>query len=163
MCNHRLQDPSLVVNALDFRSALDPKKIAADCEQSEDMSDEAFDFLFEQEFARRLTGYLQGAGHPNHPDVRSVVGEERFSLDSGDPLLRARLFLHMISGSDLVPNGDGWRLKVCGALVAWGSSLTRVSRQIFFRHRGRRQGYDLLPEVAIPAPVRRWTSYWQPL
>ncbi|KAI0706371.1 hypothetical protein C8Q76DRAFT_748384 [Earliella scabrosa] len=135
MCNHRLDDPEVLVTHLEFRSALDAKKIASECERSVDMPLAAWDFFFEEEFVSRLLRYLRGRGHPDHPDVRAVVGEERFLRDRDDPLLRARLFLHMMSGSDLIPNGSSWKLK------------------LFFRHEGLREQLDSLPEIPIPAPI----------
>ena len=48
--------------------------------------------------------------------VRAAVGEERFVREAGDPLLRARLFLQMISGNDLIPVTEDWELEVRQAL-----------------------------------------------
>lgn len=122
MCNQRLEDPTLVISALEFRSPHDPVAVNAACEASSVMLPEAWDIHWEHEFALQLTKYLQGEGHPNHPDVRLVVGEKRFVRERHDPLLRARLFLHMMSGSDLVPHGSEWKLKV------WDGAYRQVLR-----------------------------------
>lgn len=46
--------------------------------------------------------YLQGVGHPDLPDVRSIVPSDVFQRDSNDAALRARHFLIAITGSDLL-------------------------------------------------------------
>ena len=67
------------------------------------MDDPSWDLVYQSYFHERLEEYLNGVGHPDHPDVRAVVGEARFLADANDPLLRTRLFLQMMTGSDLLP------------------------------------------------------------
>ncbi|TFK77715.1 hypothetical protein K466DRAFT_571306, partial [Polyporus arcularius HHB13444] len=78
---------------------------------SEDMPDVSWDIIFEDAFRERLKAYLKGRGHPDHPDVHELIPEEIFMRDRDDPLLRARLFLQMMSGCDLVPPEGDWNLK----------------------------------------------------
>ncbi|TFK82464.1 hypothetical protein K466DRAFT_603651 [Polyporus arcularius HHB13444] len=121
MCSVRLDDVSLLIRHIEFKSALDLRAAEQQSAHSEIMPNVTWDVIFEDAFKERLTAYLKGRGHPDHPDVREVVGQEVFLRDQGDPLLRARLFLQMMSGSDLVPPEGDWKLK------------------IFFRHVGRRE------------------------
>ncbi|TFK82278.1 hypothetical protein K466DRAFT_603805 [Polyporus arcularius HHB13444] len=127
MCSVRLNDISLLIRHIEFKSALDRRAAEQQSAHSEDMPDSSWDVIFEDAFKERVKAYLKGRGHPDHPDVRVVVGEDVFVRDRDDPLLRARLFLQMMSGSDLVPPNGDWKLK------------------IYFRHVGRR---GPLPEGA---------------
>ena len=74
--------------------------------------DETWDLIYEQAFDIRLRAYLSGVGHPNHPNVIAAIGSERFEREAEDPLLRARLFVKMMSGSDLVPLDPSWSIQV---------------------------------------------------
>lgn len=112
MCSVRLSSVAVLLSNISFRSALNVVALEAESSQSEVMSDQMWDALYEDSFQQKLSRYLKGTGHPDHPDVRQVVGEVVFERDRHDPLLRARLFLQMMSGSDLLPPGDDWQLKV---------------------------------------------------
>ena len=156
MCNQRIQNVEQVVGALEVRSNLDPTEVSAACEQSSTMPQCGWDLCWEGEFYNQLVAYLRGVGHPDHPDVRAVVGEERFDRERDDPLLRARLFMAMISGSDLVPEGNEWKVKVhfIGSLrLAPLGLITNVSVQLFFKHSGDRKDFNNGAEVPLPAPV----------
>ncbi|EIN11647.1 hypothetical protein PUNSTDRAFT_131806 [Punctularia strigosozonata HHB-11173 SS5] len=61
-------------------------------------------------FCAALTRYCQGVGHPDHPWTASVTSEQRESVH-GDRLLRARLLLKLMRGTDLLPVESGWTLK----------------------------------------------------
>ena len=113
MSSTRLDSVDLLVHHLDFRSRLDRAAVEQESAQSEEMSNRTWDVLFEDAFRTRLIRYLYGTGHPNHPDVVEVSGQAIFDRDRDDPLLRARLFLQMMSGSDLVPINKEWQFKVC--------------------------------------------------
>ncbi|KAI0744664.1 hypothetical protein C8Q76DRAFT_688012 [Earliella scabrosa] len=63
------------------------------------MDDQSWDLVYQCYFHKRLEEYLNGIGHPDHPNVHAVIGEVRFLADANDPLLRTRLFLQMITGS----------------------------------------------------------------
>ncbi|KAI0712965.1 hypothetical protein C8T65DRAFT_695159 [Cerioporus squamosus] len=112
MCSVRLDDVSLLIRHLKIKSSLDRGAIEKQSANSEDMLNATWDVHFEDLFAERLKVYLWGRGHPDHPDVRDVVGEDVFLSDKEDALLRARLFLQMMSGSDLVPPEGDWQLKI---------------------------------------------------
>ncbi|RDX47053.1 hypothetical protein OH76DRAFT_1419895 [Lentinus brumalis] len=126
MCHCRLEDVNLLLRKLDFRSTLDRKAIEQQSAQSETMTDGTWDAYFEDHFADRVRRYL-------------VVGDEAFERDSGDKLLRARLFLHTMTGTDLVPADESWSLKV------------------FFCHTGTREAPPEGEEVPLPHPST-WTK-----
>ncbi|KAI0684623.1 hypothetical protein C8T65DRAFT_681618 [Cerioporus squamosus] len=132
--NQRLEDVQTILDRLEFRSNLDRDRIAEEEEASSSglLSRGARDLIFETEFAQRIEFYLKGVGHPDHPEVRRLVGEERFQSEAEDPLLRARLFLHTMTGSDLVPIDPNMKIK------------------FFIKHAGNREE---LPEgVPVPTP-----------
>ena len=58
--------------------------------------------------------YLRGVGHPDHEFIRvtKVISEEIMRRDAADALLRSKLFLEVISGSELLPVSEGAKLRV---------------------------------------------------
>ena len=127
----------VLIQHIAFKSRFDLAAIEQQSAQSEEMSTSTWDALFEDAFRSRLIRYLRGRGHPNHPDVIEVVGQETFVREEQDPLLRARLFLQMMSGSDLVPIDKEWKLKVDSASTS-NMHLSAHPSAGFFLHRGRR-------------------------
>lgn len=99
MCNQQLDDVEVLLDHLDFIPSEQPGKLA-------------IDRVYEIEFADRVRKYLIGLGHPDHPSIRPMIGDKRFEQEQHDPLLRARLFLQMLTGSDLVPRNPSYTLKV---------------------------------------------------
>ncbi|KAI0351091.1 hypothetical protein OH77DRAFT_1593049 [Trametes cingulata] len=75
-----------------------------------DVSD--WDAINEDLFETRLRTYLQGCGHPNHPHIADLVDTLTCASAGNDPLFRARSFLLMMSGSDLLPLEPDWKLKL---------------------------------------------------
>ncbi|KAJ6524763.1 hypothetical protein B0H19DRAFT_1085152 [Mycena capillaripes] len=60
---------------------------------------------------RMLVEYLTGLGHPDIPDrIVEALGFDREQDD--DPLLRARLFMTVMTGSAILPMAPLWSLKV---------------------------------------------------
>ena len=112
MCSQRLDTPELLISRLVDRSFLDAATIEQDAGRNVEMDDAVWDLYYQGLFRSLLEGYLRGTGHPDHPHVHAVVPDEHFARDANDPLLRSRLFLHMMSGSDLVPVDSGWKLEV---------------------------------------------------
>ena len=113
MCNQRLDSIDLLLARTQSRSTLDAAAIASQgARQDAPIDDPTWDIIYEQGFDARLRTYLQGVGHPNHPNVVAAIGQQRFDRDANDPLLRARLFLHMMTGSDIVPLDPDWAIKV---------------------------------------------------
>ena len=70
-------------------------------------------------FKRRLRRYLQGSGHPDHPDIISgaLVSHEDRALVYNDPLFCARMFLRSITTSDRLPMDSDWEIKVSSMLT----------------------------------------------
>ncbi|MGH7240478.1 MAG: hypothetical protein ACREHG_10520 [Candidatus Saccharimonadales bacterium] len=68
----------------------------------------------------RITGYLEGVGHPRHPDLivhinkangqsSGLITQEAYNKSSMDQLLCVRMFLEGTTGSELIGN----TIKVC--------------------------------------------------
>ena len=112
MCNHQLESTDTLIPHIHFESTLDRELIQAATANSDFIDNDTWDVLYENLFEERLLRYLRGTGHPDHPDVIAVVGVEEYSRSLGDPVLRSRLFLHTVSGSDLVPLDPNWKLRV---------------------------------------------------
>ena len=110
-------DPEVVIKALLDHSPLDVAAVNDAAGYADHMTTDSWDVYYQRLFRDYLEEYLRGSGHPDHPDVIAAVGEEEFRARVGDPLLRARLFLHMMSGSDLVPVKPDWKLEV--GLESW--------------------------------------------
>ncbi len=64
------------------------------------------DLFSEEVAAEALKRYLRGRGHPEHHIMREMLGEATFERDREDTLLRARLFLHSMTGDDLIHSDD---------------------------------------------------------
>ena len=73
---------------------------------------DAMDVTYEKEFEDRMRFYLSQPGHPEEPEIQLMVGESRYTREKNDVLVRARLLLTMMTGSDLVPVDPTFRLKV---------------------------------------------------
>ncbi|KAI0683562.1 hypothetical protein C8Q76DRAFT_804192 [Earliella scabrosa] len=112
MCNHQLESTDTLIPHIHFESTLDRELIQAATANSDFIDNDTWDVLYENLFEERLLRYLRGTGHPDHPDVIAVVGVEEYSRSLGDPVLRSRLFLHTVSGSDLVPLDPNWKLRI---------------------------------------------------
>ena len=114
MYNRRLDDVSILRSHIEFRSALDRDAVLAEEEHSEAMevSERCLDYYYEALFQDKLMLYLEGLGHPDHWFIRSVVSDTDFEAGRHDPLLRARRFLQLMTGSDLIPIQDNWKLVV---------------------------------------------------
>ncbi|RDX39855.1 hypothetical protein OH76DRAFT_515301 [Lentinus brumalis] len=124
LCSQRLEDPQVVLDHLFF-------------ERSNAETDLPIDKRFEKVFADRVREFLLGVGHPDLPAVRELVGEDAFLDHKSNPLLRARLFLQMMTGSDLVPMNPNFMLKFT------------------FTHTGDRAELPAGAPVPQPPPVRQ--------
>ncbi len=103
LCNQRLEDVEWLLSKLVFSSPLNRKKIDEAAATSDEVSQDYIDVTFESAFEDRVRFYLVQPGHPDHDEVKAMVGAERFQREREDPVLRARLFLQTIHGCDLVP------------------------------------------------------------
>ena len=112
MCSQRLETPELLISRLVDRSFLDAAAIEHDAGNHIEIDDSVWDLYYQGLFRSLLHEYLRGSGHPDHPHVHAVVPRSQLERDANDPLLRSRLFLHMMSGSDLVPVDSDWKLEV---------------------------------------------------
>ena len=161
MCNQRLDSVDVLLARLVSHSDLDAEVIASQGARTESLDDDlTWDLLYEQGFDVRLRTYLSGVGHPRHPNVIAAIGVERFEREANDPLLRARLFLRMMTGSDLIPLDPEWSIKVrfLGLPPRRQRVLTSMHRlQVFYEHGdGARRvaGSRMVLDAPIPAPVR---------
>ena len=93
-------------------TSLDEAQVVARAARQADFSTEAWDLMYERAFFSRLRAYLRGVGHPDHPAVRAVIGQARFDHEQHDHLLRARLFLGMMTGKEVPPDRPDWSLRV---------------------------------------------------
>ncbi|KAI0710335.1 hypothetical protein C8T65DRAFT_695615 [Cerioporus squamosus] len=123
MCNKRLDNVQVLLDHIDFASGVDHSQvdltgeevggtdsIPAQGAEGSGMSIAEWDQTFENEFQVAFVYYMKQAGHPDNDGIRKLVGET-FDSDAGDPLLRARMFLTIMSGSDLVPVEKEWTVK----------------------------------------------------
>ncbi len=126
MCNQRLEKIETLLSHMEFASGVDRSKVDLTAVSSDEESTEQgfngsghsvsmsiadWDSTFEAEFELALTHYIQQPGHPDDNGVRGLVGS-RYESEADDRLLRARLFLAFMTGSDLVPIEDTWNIKV---------------------------------------------------
>ncbi|RDX44741.1 hypothetical protein OH76DRAFT_1421217 [Lentinus brumalis] len=127
MCNQRLEDVGLLFARIDWESGVDEDNVdltmlpsAEEMAASSDTMDGAapellpdcvWDSIHEYDFELAFRHYMVQRGHPDSPIIREMVGQS-FEEQAGDPLLRARLFLTMMSGSDLVPQDEHWSIKM---------------------------------------------------
>ncbi|TFK81808.1 hypothetical protein K466DRAFT_604194 [Polyporus arcularius HHB13444] len=83
------------------------------------------DAYYESVLKVALETYLRGVGHPQVPDIRSVIGDEVFQRTEVEPLLRARLFMRRTMGTDVVPEDEAWKIQIFFSHVGnRGTSLT---------------------------------------
>ncbi|KAL7277990.1 hypothetical protein ACG7TL_007943 [Trametes sanguinea] len=114
MYDRRLHDVKLLLEHLEFNSAVKVSEQAMlTIADDDEMSTTTWDLLYEDLFASRLSEYLQGFGHPNHPHIVELLDHTTITAAADDGLLRARAFLQLMSGSDLLPTNPDWKLKVC--------------------------------------------------
>ena len=160
LCNQRLRSVDALLSRVFSRSDLDAEAIASQGARSESLDDDpTWDLVYEQGFDLRLREYLSGVGHPNHPNVIAVIGVDRFEREADDPLLRARLFLKAVTGSDLVPLDPKWSIQV--RVIACDAHYVHVLMdlpcQFFYSHGDgprRVPGSKMVLDAPIPAPVR---------
>lgn len=53
-----------------------------------------------------MSRYLKGTGHPDHPMINGLVDHETRVRDSRVPCFRARRFLKVVSGNEILPPND---------------------------------------------------------
>lgn len=63
-------------------------------------------------FTHKLSRYLHGVSHPDHPDLHAFMTASERNQDKNDPTLRSRLFMRFCKGSQLMPHGSDWEIKV---------------------------------------------------
>jgi hypothetical protein len=65
-------------------------------------------------FQRHLRRYLNGVGHPNHPNVTGgqLMTSEMYNDGVGKTCLRVELFLQAATDSNLLPAESHWKIKV---------------------------------------------------
>ncbi|KAI0360820.1 hypothetical protein OH77DRAFT_1418840 [Trametes cingulata] len=112
----RLSSIDVLLDHLYFHSTAknhrqDDDVFSLDADDSSPIKVSDWDAINEDLFETRLRAYLRGRGHPNHPYILELVGPSADTSDQSDPLFRARAFLQLMSGSDLVPLDPDWKLK----------------------------------------------------
>ncbi len=124
MCNQRLDSVDellahIVINSGVNHHDVDLTFLSSDDEndrggkgKKRELPDAVWDTMNETDFDLAFRHYLSEPGHPDVPVIQEMVGEEAFVRDAADPLLRARLFLAFLSGSDLKPIDPNWNIKV---------------------------------------------------
>ncbi|TFK79487.1 hypothetical protein K466DRAFT_609252 [Polyporus arcularius HHB13444] len=118
MYNKRLESGDLLLRHMHYESGVDES--AVDLTVTEGgLTLAEWDQTFEAEFKVAFAYYMQQPGHPDDDGIRALVGSS-FDAGAGDRGLRPRMFLTIMSGSDLVPPEDDWQI------------------QITFRHKGTR-------------------------
>ncbi len=123
MCNQRLDDVAVLLAHIDWESGVDDDTIdltmlpsedtvtSAEGTRPETFPDSVWDTTNECDFELAFRHYIVQRGHPDSPIIREMVGDT-FEQSADDPLLRARLFLMMLTGSDLVPQDPNWSIMV---------------------------------------------------
>ena len=115
----RLSSVAMLLDRLVERSSLDDDFGATAHQPGDlDLVQHTWDRFWETTFFNRLRQYLAGIGHPDHPHIKTIVGESRFDRERDDELVRARLFIRMMTGSEQVPDDDDWTLRVCMSPLA---------------------------------------------
>ncbi|KAJ2973809.1 hypothetical protein NUW54_g11995 [Trametes sanguinea] len=134
MYDRRLHKVSVLIDHLEFRSGVKaPETIPVDDDPI--IGDATWDAIYKERFTTRISEYLQGCGHPNHPHITALLDPASFAAAEGDSLLHARGFLQLMSGSDLLPTNPSWKLK------------------FHFQHTGQRTTGDSTHEPPMPAPL----------
>ena len=59
-----------------------------------------------------LRRYLSGKGHVEHAWTQAFLVEEEVMEKKNNPLLRSQLLLNTLTGSNMLPASDHWRLSV---------------------------------------------------
>ncbi len=126
MCNQRLDKVDDLLALLKPESGVDHSQVdltfmsSSDDGQSEaghpkpgtlGLADSVWDTTYEADFMLALEHYLRQRGHPDTRVIKEMVGDE-WQEQAGNALLRARLFLTMMSGSDLKPIEAHLKIKV---------------------------------------------------
>ncbi|TFK87733.1 hypothetical protein K466DRAFT_599244 [Polyporus arcularius HHB13444] len=109
MFNKRLDSVQVLLDHIDFASGVDQALV--DLTSGGGIAEAEWDRTFESEFELALAFYMQQAGHPDDDGIRKLVGDG-FDSAAHDPLLRARMFLTIMSGSDLLPAESEWKIKI---------------------------------------------------
>ncbi|KLO14057.1 hypothetical protein SCHPADRAFT_939839 [Schizopora paradoxa] len=105
----RIETPEQVIKLLQFPEStkmeldIDEDPIDLDalglCPEASGLPAAYYEFLVKEH-----TGiYLRGSGHPDHTFVRNSISKEEIEAGVADPLLRSRLFLKVLTGSELLP------------------------------------------------------------
>ncbi|KAI0684305.1 hypothetical protein C8T65DRAFT_748773 [Cerioporus squamosus] len=126
MCNQRLDSVDELLAHIEPQSGVDHSKIdltflgGSDDGPSDNgerpggtlgLADNIWDSTYEADFEIAFHYYIWQPGHPDTPIIREMVGDE-WEQHASDELLRARLFLTMMSGSDLMPVEPHWQIKM---------------------------------------------------
>ncbi|PIL31783.1 hypothetical protein GSI_06487 [Ganoderma sinense ZZ0214-1] len=125
MYNRRLENVDVLLQHIEFRSSLNAETVATEMQYSDgdQVSEACWDIHYEHLVEEKFKRYLRGSGHPDHWFIRSMVSEDEFNAARNDSLLRARSFLQLMTGSDLVPSGNEWKII------------------IFMHHKGKRESF----------------------
>ncbi|TFK84582.1 hypothetical protein K466DRAFT_601885 [Polyporus arcularius HHB13444] len=105
--------------------------------ESPHMSQDSCDLMFESRALQAFRTYLLGSGHPDDPDIRAMLGRDLFARDVGDRMLRPRLFIGCLCGTDSVPDEQNWPKRI----------------QVSFLHKGHRPLGDAIDvSIMLPPP-----------
>ena len=108
-----ITSPSQVIERLEFEVAL--------VSQPDGTEADVVDSDTENAFILRLTRYLRGKGHPNHPLISECVPESERNSQEGSTTFRAVQLLLSVSGNCCLPIDPTQKIIVCP-----DSLLTRV-------------------------------------
>ncbi len=126
MCNQRLDKVDDLLALLKPESGVDHSQVDLTFLSSSDdgtsepdrqkpgtlgLADSVWDTTYEADFMLALEHYIRQPGHPDTGIIKEMVGDE-WQEQAGNALLRARLFLTMMSGSDLKPIESHLKIKV---------------------------------------------------
>ena len=67
-------------------------------------------------FQAAMLRYLHGVGHPDHPSIHAILGDNEAVSLAGiatEATLRCNLLLIAMTGCDLIPSDPMWELTVC--------------------------------------------------
>jgi hypothetical protein len=100
MSNRRIVSPTQVVEKLEFQM------LEGDHNQVNNH--------FIELFQRHMRRYLNGTGHPDHPNVAGgqLMTPQNYNEGIGNTCLRAELFLQAATDSNLLPAESHWQIKV---------------------------------------------------
>ena len=150
MCNQRLDNVGILLAHIDYDSTVDSDQVDLTTLPTEEASttvglgeqqspaarlpDAMWDVMFEHDFQLALRHYLVQRGHPDTEVIRAMVGAD-FERDRNDEFLRSRLFLRMMSGSDLIPTERDWVIKVSmlmSSYLIYSADLRTLPRSLSF-------------------------------